>query len=353
MGARDRCAWATICTICASTVADPDALRTHHQRAAGVECRPDDLVADALGHGNRLAGEHGLIHRTDALGDRSIHGNLLPGTNAQRVAHVHIDQWHIFLDTIGADASGRFRRKSKQRPDRSGRLGAGLEFQDLAQERQRNDDGSGFEIDRHAPHGYERRRKHLWRDCRHHAEHECRPGAQANQRPHVGTAIHDGLPAAHEERPARPQHDWQRDDQLHPALRAHLHPVQAVTKHRQHEHDKGQWQRPPEPSLEVAQLGVIVIQARELRLQRHAALRAVPGMVLADLRMHRTGVDRPRRRWRRHLAACRGCNELGGVFRETRLAPRAAKVIHAAGVLVFVCRLLRDSHAAYGVFHGE
>jgi hypothetical protein len=90
-----------------------------------------------------------------------------------------------------------------------------------------------------------------------------------------------------------PQHDRHRQHEFEPALCGHRHPAQAVAEHRQQRHDGGERQRPPEAALEVTQLRVLVIiQARQHRLQRHAAFGTVAGLRLADFGVHRTGVDR-------------------------------------------------------------
>jgi len=65
---------------------------------------------------------------------------------------------------------------------------------------------------------------------------------------------------------------------------------QAQNRNREREPD-------PEPARHVEQLGVgLVVCAWCDRLERHAAFRAVAGARLPDLRVHRAGVDRGRRR---------------------------------------------------------
>jgi hypothetical protein len=126
-----------------------------------------------------------------------------------------------------------------------------------------------------------------------HAVDEGRAGAQADQRPHVRAAVDDRL--APRTKNGQPAHSTtgQRQHQLDPALRAMSNQPAAVAEHGQHGDDHRQRQRPPEAALKSTQLRVlVVVQARQHRLQRHAALRAVAGMVLADLRVHRAGVDR-------------------------------------------------------------
>ena len=61
MGARLRCASATMLTICASSVSLPDPLRAHHEAAGAVDGAAGHLVAGGLLHRERLAGDHGLV----------------------------------------------------------------------------------------------------------------------------------------------------------------------------------------------------------------------------------------------------------------------------------------------------
>ena len=57
----------------------------------------------------------------------------------------------------------------------------------------------------------------------HHGRHKavavCDAGAEPDEREHVQTAVDDGLPAPHEERPAAPQHHGRAESELHPAER--------------------------------------------------------------------------------------------------------------------------------------
>src|SRR5690606_19670146 len=72
-----------------------------------------------------------------------------------------------------------------------------------------------------------------------------------------------------------------------------------MTEHRQRCDNHGQRQRPPESPREVDELGVLlVLESGKERLERHSADRAVARRIAADLRMHRTRVDRLARGWR-------------------------------------------------------
>ena len=77
-------------------------------------------------------------------------------------------------------------------------------------------------------------------------------------------------------------------------------------RHRYDEHRQGQRCADPEAAAHVLQLRVVFLHIASggdgLRFKRHAALGAVAGMVLLDLRVHRTGVDGFRGRLPRRIA---------------------------------------------------
>ena len=161
--------------------------------------------------------------------------------------------------------------------------------------------------------------------------------------------MHHRLPATRKERPTRPQHDGNGQEELDPALRGHVHPLEAVAKHGEHKHPGGQWQRPPEAALKIAQLRVVVVfDFRQQGLQRHAAFGTVARMVLANLWVHRAGVDGAGGGWRR-VRWCRGHEVLQRVRRELALALGTAEVVGSPLVFQRVCRLRRDLHAAHRV----
>ncbi len=218
------------------------ALRAHHQGAAGVHGGPNQLVAHALADGHRLTGEHGLVHGTATLNDHTIDRHLFTRAHAQAVAHMHVGQGHIFFTAVGADAPGGLGCQTEQGFDRCRGLRARLEFEHLAHQGERNDDGCRLKINGDAPHRDKRVRKYLGRHRRHHAVAISGARAQPDQRPHVGAALQHRLPAAHKKRPTRPQHDGRGQHQFQPALLRHAQPWLAMAEHGQDEHHRGQRQ---------------------------------------------------------------------------------------------------------------
>src|SRR5882724_2372395 len=70
-------------------------------------------------------------------------------------------------------------------------------------------------------------------------------------------------------------------------------PANQVAAHLQSDRGNGEHAADPQPARHISEFGIgWRIEARDLRLQRHAADRAGAGTDLADLRMHRAGVDR-------------------------------------------------------------
>ena len=204
-------------------------------------------------------------------------------------------QGYVAFLPVGVDAPRGLGRQAQQRLDGGRSLGARLELQHLAEQRERDDHGRSFKVHRHAPHGLERRRKNTRSHGGYQAVDEGSACAQTDQRPHVGAAIHHRLGATHEEGPTSPQHDGNGQDQLDPALGGHLKPLQAVSRHGQDRDYDGQGQCPPETVTKIHQLGVLAfLQRRKHRLQAHAALGTVSWVVLLHFRVHGAGVDRAR-----------------------------------------------------------
>ena len=206
---------------------------------------------------------------------------------------MHMTEFDVLLAAVIAQASRGLRCKAKQCLDRCRRLRTRAQFQQLAEQGQRDDHRGGLEIHADAPVFAERGREHVGGQRADHAVRECGAGTDADQGEHVRAAVADGLRAAFEERPARPQHHRRAQRKFQPGARFDRQETDAMAQHRQQEHNHGQRQRPPEAMREIAQLRVLlIVQGRHFRFQRHPADRAGARPFLADFRVHRTGVDR-------------------------------------------------------------
>ena len=181
-------------------------------------------------------------------------------------------------------------------------------------------------------------------------------GADRDQREHVEIARQQRLPAAHEERPAGPEHDGRGEGELDPVRPCRVD--QAVTAdemaaHFQHDGGKREDEADPEPAGHVRQLGIgRRIEAGDLGLQRHAADRATSRADLADLRMHRAGVDRAFRHGGFRPAVFLEISDgIGGEFGPA--TGRAEMEGLAAVVEAVLAGRGIHGHAADGVAHGR
>ena len=308
IGARERCACATICTICASTVAAPTCSERITSAPLVFSVAPISLSPARLvtGSGSPVSIDSSTALR--AFDHHAVHRHLLARPHAQQVADVHVGQRHVLLAAVGGDAARGLRRQAEQRADRRRGLRARLQFQDLAEQRQRDDHRRGLEVHRR-PGPSTRTRPGTpaappWR-------RRCRAKAAPVPRPisvHMfGLRLTIDCAAAHEERPAGPQHDRQRTarSSIQLCVAMSNQPQRwpnmastATTTVSGSVHQKRRWKS--------TQFGVLVVlQLGQHRLQRHAALRAVARMVLADLRMHRAGVDRAGRGFGSGRGGCR------------------------------------------------
>ncbi len=163
------------------------------------------------------------------------------------------------------------------------------------------------------------------------------------------------LPAAHEERPAGPQHDGRGEGELDPVRQRRIDqtvPADEMAAHFEDDRRQRQHEADPEAARHVGELGIgRRVEADDVGLQRHAADRTAAGTDLADLRMHRAGVDRAFRHRRfRPLVLFQIGEGVGGEFGS------AAGGAEMEGFAVVIEAVLAgrgiDRHAADGVAHG-
>ena len=86
MGARLRCAAATMWTICESRVSAPTFSARITKPPVWFSVPAVTLEPDGLRHRNRLAGDHRLVDVALALGQLAVDRHLLAGPHAQQVA---------------------------------------------------------------------------------------------------------------------------------------------------------------------------------------------------------------------------------------------------------------------------
>ncbi len=329
-----------------------DLVGAHDEAAAPIEGAADELRPGLLGHRHGFSGHHGFIEGGSSFQQHAVDRNLLAGPDPQAIADIDGVERDVLVAAVGAHPAGGLRREIEQCANRPGGLLAGAQLQDLAEQHQHGDDGGGFEVHRDGAIGAaERGGKDAGRDGCHHAVEPGHTGPHGNQGEHVEIAAHQRLPAAHEERPARPHHDGSRQRQLNPVGNrgAHQHvQVREMTSHLQNHHRNRQPEADPQAAGHVDEFGIgAAVACRVGRFQRHSADRAMAGADLADLRMHRAGVDRPRRR--RRDGSLLG-EILCGLRREFAPAAGGAEVIGTLLMDVAMRRLMRiDRHAADGV----
>ena len=250
---------------------------------------PIDLGADLLGDGHGLARHHGLVDRAAPLDDHAVDRHLLARADPQAVPDLHGVELDLLLGAVRPDAAGRLGREVEQGPDGAARGLTGAELENLPEQDEHRDDGGRLEV-----HGdgavmaAEGRREDVGRQRRDHAVDPRHAGAHRDQGEHVQVAVDERLPAAHEERPAGPEHDRGREQHLDP-VRGLLAEVVAqprqMAAHLQGDHGQGQGKPDPEAARHVDEFVARAgLGGDEHGLERHAADRAGARTHLPDLR---------------------------------------------------------------------
>src|SRR6266566_5117032 len=103
MGARLRCALATMATICDRRVLT-NSLGTHEERAGLVERASSDSIRSDFRHWHGFAGDHGLIDAALAFDNGTIHGNFFSGPNAEEIAFLHAGDRYFHLFAVSDHA---------------------------------------------------------------------------------------------------------------------------------------------------------------------------------------------------------------------------------------------------------
>ena len=146
IGARERCACATICTICASTVCAPTFSARITRLPLPLMVAPITRSPACFLDRHRLAGEHRLVDARAAFEHHAVDRHLFARAHAQPIADVHVRQRHILLGAVVADAPRGLRREAEQRLDGGRSLRARPQLEHLPQQRERNDHDRRLEI---------------------------------------------------------------------------------------------------------------------------------------------------------------------------------------------------------------
>lgn len=189
----------------------------HDERAGPVHGAADERIAGGLCRRHRFARDHRLVNCTGTVHNDAVDGYAIARTHAQPIADSNLVERNFFILAAGRNAARVLRRKIEQRTDRSTRLLPCPQLEDLSEQDEDRYDSGGFKIDRdRAAHAAKARGKDARCERRDHAVEIRRPGAERDQAKHVEAAVDDRCPGALEERPARPQDDRRREDELDP-----------------------------------------------------------------------------------------------------------------------------------------
>ena len=109
IGARLRCASATICAICDSSVSAPTFSASHDEAAAAVQRAADHLVAGILFDRQGFAGHHRLVDGAAALQHDPVDRQLFAGTHAQAVADLDLLDGNLLVIAAGDQPARRLR----------------------------------------------------------------------------------------------------------------------------------------------------------------------------------------------------------------------------------------------------
>jgi hypothetical protein len=224
-------------------------------------------------------------------------------------------EWHLLVLAVGPEAARRLWGQVQQRPDGAAGLLARPKLQHLPEQHQHGDHGGRLVVDRDQALGVPKtRREDFGQERRDKAEQVGHTDAERDQAEHVQAAVHERPPSPLQQRPARPQDHGCGQQELEPQGR--LGGDQAVEPEPremgaqfQEDERRRQGGTDPEPPGHIHELGVrLALDTGGDRLQGHAADRAIARPFLADLRVHRTGIDHAL--LRRGLPRLLRCGEL-------------------------------------------
>ncbi len=108
---------------------------------------PSDKVVGTLADRQALAGDHALVDTGCPVDDDAVDRDRFAWSNAQEVADPHLADLDVSLRAVAEDPSGS-RREADQAADRIRGMQSGAGLEEAAEEDQRDDRGSGVEVER-------------------------------------------------------------------------------------------------------------------------------------------------------------------------------------------------------------
>jgi hypothetical protein len=212
----------------------PDPRRLEDERARRHEGAAEDRVRRPLVDRHRLAREHRLVDRGQALTNHAVDRDLLPRPNANEVPHHHVVDRDPRLGVAAQDRC-LFCSELEEASQRAGRPALGPVLEVLPEQQERDDDPGDLEIDVAA------REQGIDRIA------ERRQGAEGDERVHVRGPV-TGLPdRAGQEGPPGDELHRSHEGELHPAR-----PLRVRAEHRERERGRrqhrGEDEAPPRSS---------------------------------------------------------------------------------------------------------
>ena len=147
MGARERWAWLTMATICASRVSEPIRSARMTKEPVPLTVPPVTLAEAFFFNGDGFAADHGLVNGAVAFEDDAVDGNLLARSNAQAISYLYLGERNIALAVCVQTARG-LRCEIEQRAQGASSRAAGAQLQHLPEQDQRDDDHGRLEVKR-------------------------------------------------------------------------------------------------------------------------------------------------------------------------------------------------------------
>ena len=143
----ERCASATICTICASIVSRPTFSARMTKPPDWLSVPPITLSPASLvtGIDSPVTIDSSSEERPSSTAPST--GTFSPGRTRSRSPTCSAIERDLVVGAVGADAARGLRREIEQRADRAGGRLAGAQFQHLAEQHQHGDDRGRLEID--------------------------------------------------------------------------------------------------------------------------------------------------------------------------------------------------------------